>query len=109
MNLVDFASKIHGHKICGPEETDIEGVYIGDLLSLVMGKAKAAGLWVTVQGHLNIIAVASLVEIRLIVVVEDMDVSEDTLKKAQEEGVAIIKTPQSAYDVAKVCVEMGLS
>lgn len=81
-------------------ERDFDGVYIGDLLSIVMSKAEKNNLWITIQTHLNIIAVATLVELSGIIIVENMEVQEDTIKKANELGIPILKTKLSAYDVA---------
>ena len=52
--------------ICGEdlEITQVEGFYIGDLLSFVMGKAKKGRLWLTVQAHPNVITIASLLELK---------------------------------------------
>lgn len=43
-------------------EREITGVYIGDLLSWVMGRAKADCAWITIMSNINIVAVASLAD-----------------------------------------------
>ncbi|MBN2286011.1 MAG: hypothetical protein JXQ26_07595 [Tissierellales bacterium] len=89
-------------------DNEVQGVYIGDLLSLVMAKAKPADLWLTIQTHINIIAVADLIEISGIVILEDMAIDEDTLQKAVEIGIPIFRTKLSAYEMACQLHDLGL-
>ena len=51
---------------------EIEGVYIGDLLSFVMANGKTGALWLTVQKHLNVIAVADLNDFAGIIFVQNI-------------------------------------
>lgn len=81
-------------------DVDFENVYIGDLLSVVMSNAKEHSIWITIQTHLNIVAVADLIDIAGIIVVEDMEVDKDTVEKANELEIPILTTYKSAYDVA---------
>jgi len=85
----------------------IKGVYIGDLLSMVMSKALESQAWLTIQTHLNIIAVASLIEFSIIIIVEGMEVEEGTIAKANEIGIPIFRTNRSAYDMAKILASKG--
>ncbi len=86
----------------------VTNAYIGDLLSLVMSKAKENSIWITIQTHLNIIAVAELVDIACIVIVENMEIDKDTISKAKELDIPIFKTSKSAYDVAKDLSKLGI-
>lgn len=87
---------------------EIKGVYIGDLLSIVMSKAKENYVWITIQTHINIMAVAELLDISCIIIVEDMEVEEDTLIKAKELDIPIFKTNESAYQIATKLSNMGI-
>ncbi len=93
-------------------ETDkdikIKGVYVGDLLSVVMSKAKADYIWITIQTHINVMAVAELLDISCIIVVENMEVEADTLQKAKELNIPIFKSRESAYQVACKLNSMGI-
>lgn len=82
------------------EDKEIQGMYICDLLSWVMSRANKGDAWITVHTHLNIVAVAVLVEIPCIIVPENIDVEEATLKKASEEGITILSTGKNAYEIA---------
>lgn len=89
-------------------DVDVTGGYVCDLLSYVMGKAKAGDLWITVQGHPNIVAVASLIGLSGIVVVEGSKVEPATVEKAEQEGIPILTTPLQAYEVAGKLWELGV-
>lgn len=80
---------------------EVKGIYIGDLLSLAMANAKEGELWLTVQGHLNAIAVAVLVNIPAIILVQGIKANEEMIQKAEEEQIAILTTHKGAYDIAK--------
>lgn len=90
------------------KEINIENVYIGDLLSIVMAKAKQNYAWITIQTHINIIAVAELLELSCIIIVENMEVDTDTLEKAKELNIPIFKTEVSAYEIACKLYNMGI-
>lgn len=81
-------------------DIEFENVYIGDLLSVVMSNAKENSIWLTIQTHLNIVAVADLIDIAGIIIVEDMEVDKDTIEKANELEIPILTTHKSAYEIA---------
>ncbi|WP_069649209.1 DRTGG domain-containing protein [Caloranaerobacter ferrireducens] len=89
-------------------ENDVEGVYIGDLLSLVMANANEKNLWITIQTHLNIIAVATLVGLSAILIAEGMEVEDETIKKANEVGIPVLRSKLSAYELACRLYELGV-
>ena len=85
----------------GDLERDVDGIYICDLLSLVMAKAKKDNVWVTVQTNVNIVAVAVLVELACIVVSEGMEIDEVTMAKAKQQGVTILRSREDSFSAAK--------
>jgi len=89
-------------------DKEIDGVYCSDLLSWVMGHAGQRNIWITVQTHLNIIAVASLLEISCIIIPESIEIDRDTLIKADEEGIPILSTNLKTYDIFKKLYEAGI-
>jgi len=90
------------------KDINIEGVYIGDLLSIVMSKAKQNYAWITIQTHINTIAVAELLDLSCIIVVENMEVERETIEKAKELDIPIFKTSESAYEIACRLYNMGI-
>lgn len=79
---------------------EITGGYVCDLLSLAMGKVQAGDIWITVQTNVNIVAVASLTEAACVLVAENMNVEESVIKKAESEGVVLLRTDKNAYEAA---------
>lgn len=82
-------------------EREIKNVYIGDLLSWVMGKAQEDDAWITIMSNINVVAVASLSDTACVILAEDVILDDSTIKAAKEKGINILSTPQSAYQVAK--------
>jgi hypothetical protein len=93
---------------CLDKTIDIQGAYIGDLLSWVMGHAQANQAWITIIGHVNSVAVACLHDLACIILVEDAPVLEETLMKAEQEGLIILKTSRSAYHTAIALHQLGV-
>ncbi|WP_427338956.1 DRTGG domain-containing protein [Caloranaerobacter sp. DY30410] len=89
-------------------ENNVEGVYIGDLLSLVMANASENNLWITIQTHLNVIAVATLVGLSAVLIAEGMEVEDETIKKANEVGIPVLRSKLSAYELACRLHELGV-
>ena len=88
-------------RVYGDEEAldkNVDSLYIGDLLSWVMGHAETEQAWLTVQSHINIIAVALLKEVACVVILENAEIPQETLDKANEEHLAILSTPLNAYE-----------
>lgn len=89
-------------------DADITGGYTCDLLSYVMANAKAGNLWITIQGHPNIVAVASLIGLAGVVVVEGAKIEAATLEKAAAEGIPVLTTRATAYTIAGRLYELGV-
>lgn len=87
---------------------EVKGAYVSDMMSDVMGNAKDGFLWITIQVHLNIIAVASLKNLSGIILVNGRVPAEDTLKKAIAENIPLMTTPLSAFDLVGMLYGLGL-
>ena len=79
-------------------ENKITGGYVSDLLSDVMGHAQEGEVWITLQSHVNVVAIASLKELAAIVLVKGIEPAEQVLEKAREEGVPILGTNEKAFE-----------
>jgi hypothetical protein len=82
--------------------------YASDLLSCVMSGAAHQSVWVTLQAHINIVAVATLLDLSAIIITEDAQPDEVTIQKANEEGINILLTAEPTYAVVGKLWEMGL-
>ncbi len=106
MTLEKLLHKIDGKVITeNTKEITIDNVYICDLLSWVMSHAKKGDAWITVLTNVNVPAVALLAEVGCVIIPEDIQVEELTLRKAKENGIIIIGTQYSAFDICKKFIE----
>ncbi len=81
-------------------EREISGVYIGDLLSWVMGRAKADDAWITIMSNINIVAVASLADTACIILAEGVSLDASVIETANAKGVNILTSEMPAYETA---------
>lgn len=91
-----------------PLDGEVAGGYASDLLSNVMGQAQPGMVWVTMQGHQNVAAVASLIGVAAVIVAGDSPVAEDTLSKAALNEVVIFSTELSAFETIGRLYELGV-
>ena len=81
-------------------DREISGVYIGDLLSWVMGRAGADQAWITIMSNRNIVAVATLADTACILLAEGVEPDEGVAQLAADKGVNLLTSPKSAYETA---------
>ena len=81
-------------------ENEIAGGYVSDLLSDVMGNAAENEVWITLQTHQNVMAIASLKDLAAVVLVKGLEPDEDTLARSGEEGIPLLGTKRSAFEMA---------
>jgi len=109
MKTFELAKQLNLESLIESEkDMTFEGVYIGDLLSIVMTKAKENFVWITIQTHINVMAVAELLDIACVIIVENMGVEADTLAKAIELDIPIFRTKESAYQIACKLSNLGI-
>jgi len=96
--------------LCSKENVDreIEGGYASDMLSCVMAGAQKGNIWITLLTHLNVIAVAVLLEIPAIIVSEHAPVEPPVLQKAEDEGIVILHSQEDTYTVVGKLYELGV-
>lgn len=82
------------------EDAEIVSCYTSDLLSDVMANAGDATVLITIQAHKNSVAVASLNEIRGIVICNDRPIPEDMTAAAANEGIGLLVTEKSQFEVS---------
>ena len=82
------------------EEREVSGGYAGDLLSWVIGRATSGNAWVTIMSNMNIVAVATLSDVSCIILSENVDLDDDSIKeRAIMQGVNILKTELDTFTV----------
>jgi hypothetical protein len=82
--------------------------YAADLLSCVMAGAKSEAVWVTLQAHINIVAVAALAEVCAVIITEGAEPEPDVIQKANSQGITLLGTKASTYQVVGRLWEMGI-
>jgi hypothetical protein len=87
---------------------EVKGAYVSDMLSDVMGNANEGFLWITLQIHLNIVAVASLKGLSGIILVNNRVPAEDTLKKSIEENIPIMTSSLPTFELVGRLYTLGL-
>jgi hypothetical protein len=90
-------------------DVEVSGGYISDLLSDVMANAKKGDIWITLQIHQNTVAVATLKELAGIVVINKKQPAKETIKKAEEEGVPILTSDLTAFELICELCKLGIS
>jgi len=101
MNLREIVEKLQLKVLTGQDrlDTEVTGGYTSDLLSDVIANSKAKNLWITLQTHQNIIAVAKLRDLAGIIIVNNRKPDEETLQKAKEENVPLLCTEETAFRI----------
>ncbi|MEW6685723.1 MAG: serine kinase [Candidatus Edwardsbacteria bacterium] len=102
MKLQEVAKNLNLEPKTSKESLDREvtGGYVSDLLSDVMAHSQKGNLWITLQIHENIVAVAVLKELAGVVIINGREPEQETLKKAEKEKVCILVSKMSAFELA---------
>ena len=110
MKVSELAALIEAQNMTPEVEEDREITcgYTCDLLSWVMAHGCEGMAWVTVQIHMNVIAVAALAEMACVVLPESIDMPAEILKKAADEGLCVLKSPLTAYTICGRMMEKGV-
>ncbi len=87
---------------------EVTGGYASDLLSDVIGNAKEGYIWITLQVHLNIIAVASLKGLSGIILANNRIPDTDTLNKAVKENIPVMTSPLTSFEITGRLYTLGL-
>ena len=82
--------------------------YTCDLLSWVLAHGKQGMAWVTMQTHVNVIAVAVLMEMACVILSEGVVLEEAAMSKAREEGIAVLTSDKTAYELAGMMMQIGV-
>jgi len=108
MTVNDLISKLNLTILAGKNgiSNEVKGGYVCDLLSDVMGHADAGVAWITLQTHKNVMAIASLKELSCIIIIKGFSADKDMLEKAEEEGIPVLQTEESAFDITGKLYEL---
>lgn len=79
---------------------EVTGAYCSDMLSDVMSRSRAGQVWLTIQGHQNVAAVASLVGLAAVVITGGRPASRELIERAGDEGIAVFRTELTTFEAA---------
>lgn len=102
MKVNELVNKLHLTLFCGEGgmNNEISGGYTSDLLSDVMGNAEEGMIWITMQTHQNVMAVATLKDMAAILLVNGLKPDKEMLEKGESEDIPILGTTLSAFEVS---------
>jgi len=102
MTVQDIVDKLNLTVFSGSQglAAMIAGGYSSDLLSDVMGNADAGYVWITLQAHKNVIAIASLKELAAVILVKGITPDEETLSLSNQEGIPILCSDLETFELA---------
>ena len=83
----------------GGLDRNVTGGYVSDLLSDVMGRADEGQIWITLQTHKNVMAIASLKDLAAVILVNDSKPADDTAQQSNVENIPILGTSMSTFEV----------
>lgn len=106
MKVSDIVSKCSFTLLCEADtDREITGVYAGDLLSWVMGHGEEGQCLVTIMSNVNVLAVASLLDLSCVILAENVKPDEEFMILAKEKGINVLSSNESTYSVCTLLYE----
>jgi hypothetical protein len=97
MKVSELMALVEAELLCGSPETEVTGGYTSDLLSDVMANAEEGAALITIQAHANTVAVASHVDLPVVVVCNERPVPEEMTAAATENNITVCRTGLSQF------------
>ena len=79
---------------------EVKRGYTSDLLSDVLANGEEGDVWITLQIHPNIIAIAGIKGLSGIILINSREPQEETIAKAQEENLPIMVSEMTAFELS---------
>lgn len=109
MKIGDIVKELGLKTLCsGDMSKDVASVITGDLVSFIVGKAQPGSIWITVQNHLNVAAVAVLKDIPCIIVSSGRPVMDDLKARCEMEDITLLSADESSFSLCSKLAELGL-
>ena len=110
MKVSEFERISGARCLTGPyEDREIACGYTCGLLSHVMGRGQADMAWITVQAHMNVIAVAALLDFACVIIPESLPVEAPIIAKAKDEDIILLSSDRTAYELVMLLAENGVA
>jgi hypothetical protein len=106
----DIVSALSLQIVAGADHisNQVSGGYASDLLSCVMAGAKAGDIWITLQSHPNVVAVADLLNLAAVVITEGTEPNAETLSRADEKGIPVLLARGNTFDTVGDLFALGV-
>ncbi|SMO74940.1 DRTGG domain-containing protein [Saccharicrinis carchari] len=102
MKVCDLVDQLDLKVFCGNQgiNNSVLGAYVSDLLSDVMGNVDENQVWITLQTHKNVVAIASLKEVAAIILVKGHEPEQAAREQSNQEGIPILGTKLETFEIA---------
>ena len=111
MTLQDIVAGLNLKLLTSPQDFTAvtpKGGYASDLLSCVVAGAQPDNIWITLQAHMNVVAVAALREVAAVILTENAQPEADVVERTNEQGVVLLSTEKPSYEVVGKLWELGI-
>jgi len=104
MKVSDLVKKFNMKVFAGEKglENEISGGYVSDLLSDVMGNACENQVWITLQTHQNVMAIAALKDLAAVILVKGLEPEQEMAEHSEKEGIPVLGTNLDTFQMAGV-------
>ena len=100
MTVNELIDKLKLKALCLPDGgREVNGAYAGDLLSWVMGRAKADCAWVTIMSNMNVPAVAQLADVACVIFAEGVTPEAQVVEAASRHDINLLASPLDTYSI----------
>jgi len=106
MTISQLSETLGFKKLSEGEDREVASCYISDLLSRVLGGCQPDDVWITVQSSLNMVAVAMMTDASCVILPEGLTAPDNVVEKANEEGLTIYTSDESAFSLAVKIAEL---
>jgi hypothetical protein len=111
MTLQDLIAQLNLTVITAPRDFNTvvpQGGYASDLLSCVIAGAEPGNIWLTLQSHMNVVAVAALRDVSAVIITENAQPEADVIEKANQQNVILLGTSEPSYEIVGKLWELGI-
>lgn len=110
MTVRELLKEIPMEIICGEENLDriVTRGFSSDMMSNVIAKGGEGDIWLTFQTHLNVVAIGLMKKMSAVVLVQNRKLIPRALEKAESEGLVILETPLSAFELGGRLYKLGI-
>jgi hypothetical protein len=111
MTLQELITKLNLTVLTTPRDFNTvmpQGGYVSDLLSCVIAGAEPGNVWVTLQAHMNVVAVAALRDVSVVIITENAQPEAAVIEKADQQNVILLATSEPSYEIVGKLWELGI-